>query len=218
MITIDTREPQDKFRDAAEQEGLVEDEDYEFEYLQSGDFLAADYICERKKYGDFIGRLTQSERDIWQQILALDAAASELDYTPVLILEGEWAEALRWSNLTAKEVISAIGSIVKLDIRVVHTTGIRATVQLLMKLGDGTTHDIGSIRDTPSVPDDLLPRYITESFVGVGPSRAEDILDEYGNFANVVQQLVDDPDELKEIDGIGDATVEKMVNMVTQEW
>lgn len=212
MITVDTREPDDLIEMLREEGGDVEIQE---ESLSTGDFLVNDYIIERKQYGDFIGRLTNSERDIWQQMLATESAAKENDLIPVLLFEGDWDNAMRWSNLTPKEPTMAIGSIMKLGISTVHTMGPRATAQLIVKLEDDTTHDVGSIRDTPSVPEELIPRYLTEGFPGVGPSRAEDILERYGNFSSIVSQLTDDPDDLKEISGIGDATVEKMVRYVT---
>jgi ERCC4-type nuclease len=215
MIVIDTREPESITEQLREEASDVEVTE---EHLDTGDFLAGSYIVERKQYGDFIGRMTNSERDVWQQVLAMESAADELGYTPVLLLEGEWAEAMRWSSLTPKEPTMAIGSIMKLGISVVHTYGPRASCQLLVKLGDDSSHDVGSIRDSPSVPPEMYPRYMTEGFVGVGTARAEDILDRYSSFASVVRQLLEDPEDLKEIHGIGDATVEKMVDMVTREW
>lgn len=216
MIIIDSREDDDvieKMQNEMEELGYESD----VEYLPSGDFLVKDNIIERKVFGDFIGRLTNSERDIWQQMLKMEAAANDLDYRPTLVLEGEWQEAMRWTNLTAKEVTMAIASIYSMGFSVMHTMGPRATAQWVAKLDDGGGHDIGSIRDTPSVPEDMYSRYMTEGFVGVGPSRAEDILEKYGTFGDVVLQILDDPDELQEIDGIGEATVEKMERMVTQE-
>lgn len=208
MITVDTREP-DEIKEYIEDEGG----EWEEEHLSTGDFVVGDEIIERKQYGDFIGRLTQSERDIWQQMLATQNAAEELGYTPVLLFEGEWAEALRWSDLTPKEATTAIASIRKMGIETVHVVGPRATAQFLVKLDDGSSHDIGSIRDTPSVPDELMPRYLTEGFPGVGPSRAEDLLEHFGNFKAIVNS---EKEELTEIKGIGDATAEKITQWVEE--
>lgn len=211
-ITIDTREP-DKIVELIKDEGG----ECEEEHLSTGDFLVGEDIIERKVYGDFIGRLTNSERDIWQQMLAMENAAEELGYTPVLLLEGEWAEAMQWSDLTPAAPTAAIGALRKMGFTVVHLMGPRATAQYLVKMDDDTEHDIGSIRDTPSVPPELYPRYFVEGFIGVGPSRAEDLLERYGSGGALVQQLLENPDDVQEVDGIGDATVEKMVNMITQD-
>jgi len=214
MIVIDTREK------AIDAELLYDEgaDDVQEEHLSTGDFLVNDYIIERKKYGDFIGRITQSERDLWQQVLAMESAADKHGYTPILMLEGEWSEPLQWSNLTPAAPTNALFSVIKLGIMTVHTCGPRASAQGIVKLEDDTEHDVGSIRDSPSVPPELYPRYITESFTGVGPSRAEDLLNKYGTFANLVQTLVDDPDDVLAVDGIGEATRDKMVKMVNQEW
>lgn len=208
VITVDTREP-NEIKEYIDDEGG----EWEEEHLSTGDFLVDDMIIERKVYGDFIGRLTQSERDIWQQILAMENAADELGYTPELLLEGEWAEALRWSDLTPKEVTMALGSIKKMGIGTIHLVGPRATAQYLVKMDDGSSHDIGSIRDTPSVPDELMPRYLTEGFPGVGSSRAEDLLREFGTFKAIVNS---EKDELTKVDGIGDATAEKITQWVEE--
>lgn len=208
MITIDSREP-DKVKEFVEEEGG----EYEEEHLSTGDFVVEEQIIERKQYGDFLGRLTQAERDIWQQVLAMENAADELGYTPVLLLEGEWAEALRWSDLTPKEATMAIASIRKLGIEVVHLVGPRATAQFLVKTDDDSKHDIGSIRDTPSVPDHMMPQYLCEGFPGVGPSRAKDLLDHFGHFKAIVNS---EKEELVKIDGIGDATAEKILQWVEE--
>lgn len=235
MIVIDSREPDDLRRlieDEATHDVEIEDDknvqdvlqarveqepdvEIDQEHLPTADFLVGDYIIERKQYGDFIGRINQSERDIWQQMLATQNAADELGYKPTLLFEGEWQGALNWTNMTPKEPTMAIGSLMKMGIQTVHVMGPRATAQLLVKLDDGTSHDIGSIRDTPSVPEELIPRYLTEGFPGVGPSRAEDILDRYGDFATVVNVAVENPEDLQEISGIGDATAEKISRYVT---
>lgn len=208
MIVIDSREP-DEIGEYIEEEGG----EYEEEHLSTGDFLVDDAIIERKQYGDFIGRLTNSERDIWQQILAMENAADELGYRPVLLLEGDWESAMQWSNLTPAAPTSAIGAIWKMDVDVVHLMGPRATAQFLVKLDDGTSHDIGSIRDSPSVPDELMPRYLTEGFPGVGPSRAEDLLEKFGTFRGIIEA---DADELQEVKGIGSATAEKIQKWVDE--
>lgn len=212
MITIDVHEPDD-FENHIEQDAKPETE-WEREALNAGDFLAGDYILERKQYGDFIGRLTNSQRDIWQQMLKLEVAADELNYTPVLLLEGSWDEAMRWTNLTPKQPTMAIGSIMKLGINVVHTMGPRASAQLMIKLDDGTTHDIGSIRDSPSVPPEMLPQHIVEGFPGVGPSRAQDILDHFGTPQAVFNA---DTDELQEVSGIGSSTAQKIYDAARQQ-
>lgn len=215
-IVVDSREPDDLIdiiREEAEEAGV----EVQVEHLTTGDFLAGDYIAERKQYGDFVGRMTNGERDIWQQMLATESAADELDYTPVLLLEGEWEEAMRWSNLTPKEPTMAMGSLFKLGISLMHTMGPRATAQFLVKIADGSEHDIGSIRDTPSVPEELYPRYLTEGFPGVGPKTAEKILARYDTFGDLILQLMTDPDDLQEVNGVGDATVEKMVRYINAE-
>lgn len=216
MIVVDTREPNDLI-DMLYDEAMDEGVEVQEEALSTGDFLAGDYIVERKQYGDFIGRLTNGERDIWQQMLATESAADELDYKPVLLLEGAWDEAMRWSKMTPKEPTMAMASVFKLDISLMHTMGPRASCQFMCKLADGSDHDIGSIRDTPSVPEELYPRYLTEGFPGVGPKTAEKILARYNTFGDLILQLQMDPYELTDISGIGDKTVEKMQRYVTAE-
>lgn len=208
MIVIDTREP-DEIAEYIKEEAEGTGIEIKEEHLDTGDFLAGDYIIERKRYGDFIGRMTQSERDIWQQVLAMESAADDLGYTPVLLFEGEWAEALRWSDMTPKEVTKAIASVMKLGVFTTHVVGPRACAQLMVKLADDSTHDIGSIRDSPSVPPEMIAQHIVEGAPGVGPSRAKDLLRQFGTPIDVFSASVD---ELTEVSGIGDATAEKIVD------
>lgn len=208
MIVIDTREP-----DEIEEYITDEGGEFEKEHLDTGDFLVKEEIIERKQYGDFIGRLTQSERDIWQQIIAMESAAERLGYDATLLLEGDWESAMQWSNLTPAAPTKAIASIRNMGINVVHLMGPRATAQYLVKRDDDSSHDIGSIRDTPSVPDELMPQYLTEGFPGVGPSRARDLLDHFGHFKAIVNAETED---LTEVSGIGDATAKKIHEWVEE--
>lgn len=205
MITVDTREP-DVLIEHLENEGADE---VQLETMSTGDFLVRDYIVERKQYGDFIGRMTQSERDIWQQMLAMEAAADKNDLKPVLLLEGDWESAMQWTNMTPKGPTKAIASIFKMGISIVHTMGPRATAQWLIELEDDTEHNVGSIRDSPSLPDEMRPQYIVEGAPGVGPSRAQDLLKKFGTPVDVFSASVE---ELTEVSGIGDATAQKIID------
>lgn len=210
MIVVDVHEP-DEVKEWLDKN----DAEWREEGLKAGDYVVKDVIIERKTYGDFIGRLKNAQRDIWQQMLKVDAASDEMDYRPVLMLEGEWGPAMQWTNLTPKPVTAAIASIFKMDISVVHVMGPRAVAQFLAKLDDGSEHQTGKIRDTPSVPLELMPRYLTEGFRGVGQAKAEDLLDRYGTFGAIVKTIMEDPEDLKEVSGIGDGTVDKMIEDVT---
>lgn len=203
MIVVDSREPDslvqsiDEFAD-----------DVEVEALGAGDFLVRDRLIERKDYGDFLNRLSDDENGVFMQMQRLVVAAEEQDLVPVLLLEGDAQEALRWGQISMHELISAIAGVHKMGATLVTTPDERATARFVATLErSGTGGDPKRIRDTPSVPEKYMPVYLTQGFSGIGAKGAKRLLEHFGTFKAIVDA---DPEELQEVHGIGPATAEKI--------
>lgn len=202
-VIVDTREPDD----LASTIGEFADE-VKRETLKTGDFLVRDRIIERKEYGDFLGRLTDTENGIWMQLMRMTEAAEEQDLTPVLLLEGDAEAALRWGDVGMHELVSAIGGVHKMDVSLVTVPDERATAQFLASLETSQTEgSVHKIRDTPSVPEEYMPAYLAQGFERIGAKGGKRLLEEFGTFKAIVDA---EPEELEEVHGIGPSTAEKI--------
>lgn len=206
-IVVDTREPDGLVYELAD---LVGGGSVRTEALDTGDILTDEYIIERKRYDDFVNSMTTSEANVWDQMLATSSAAEDMGYEPVILLEGNWQHTFRYSGVSKEAVTKAIASMFALDCSVVHTFSKTSTATFVARLDtDGGGHSVQSIRDSPSVPDELIPRYLVEGLPGVGPTLAERLLDEFGTPAAVFAASASD---LTTVSGIGEKTAASIVD------
>lgn len=212
VVVVDKRETRSGIVDELERC----DVEVELETLNTGDYLVDGYIIERKAYGDFVSSMMSSESNLIMQLNAMQAAAEKNDLIPVLVVEGDLKEGLSYTKVSAKQPTIMLSSIFKKgDIRIMHTAGVRATAQFLAKLeSEETAASPSSIRDTPSVPDELMPIYLTEGFQGIGPSTARKLLNHFDTFYNIVNAS---KDELQEVPGIGSSRAEDIYEVTRRE-
>jgi len=220
-MIVDTREPDDVYA-AVHAAAFKRDIEAVPEKLGSGDFLAGEYLIERKTYPDFIGRLTRNENDIWSQLMALNTACEAEDLEPALIIEGLWTRALKNRGVTKKQVNSALEAVSRgLGIEVIPTFDKDMTAYVVAKRaelyapGGGTKAPASSIRDAPDVPESKRPRYLVEGLPHVGPKTAKALLDEFGSAGAVFVKALDDYDNLTTVDGIGEKTARDIASSLT---
>jgi ERCC4-type nuclease len=213
-IVVDSREPTATIITPLVSSANADGIEVRQEALDAGDFVTGDYIIERKRYDDFVHRMLETEVDVWDQMMAVRAAAEELDKVPVLLMEGGWESTLRHVNISSEQLTKAIASVVTMDCVVAHTFDHGSTVNFVMKLADSREHSTSRIRETPSVPDELIPRYMVEGVPGVGPSKAQKLLDEFGTPLAVFNA---DVSELTSVSGIGTATAQRVQDAVRTE-
>jgi Fanconi anemia group M protein len=213
-MIVDTREPPEMHAAA-----FAASDDYERDKLGAGDFLAGQYLIERKRYADFVDRLTQNENDIWTQLGALNAACEENDLKPALILDGPWAETLEMRNVSEKAVMGAIETVPRMGIEVVPTFDKDATAYVVDKraarFGGDHKASPASIRDAPDVPPAKRPRYLVEGLPAVGPALASRLLDHFVSAGGVFRTAHASPEKLTNVDGIGEKKARRIAEAVT---
>lgn len=220
-VIVDTREPKDMLA-AVHSEAFDRGFDAKAEKLGNGDFLAGEYLLERKTYPDFIGRLTSNENDIWSQLMALNSACEDRGLEPGLIIEGIWTRALKNRGVTKRQVNAAVEAVSRgLSIEVVPTFDKDMTAYVVCKRAElysphgNAKVSASSIRDAPDVPASKRPRYLVEGLPHVGPKTAKALLDEYGSAGNVFREAFDDAANLTEVKGIGEKTASDIATALT---
>lgn len=204
MIVIDTREPKELYHKLQEHCDEVSRET-----LSAGDFLVDDKLIERKDYGDYIGRLKSDENDIFIQMMATVEAAEEQDLEVELLLEGDWKEALHWSDISMHYIVASMAGIRKMGVSMMHTPDLEGTARYLATLEkEETKGEPKKIRNTPSVPSKLMPVYLCQGFDKVGAKTGKRLLAHFGSFKAIVNA---DTEELMEVHGVGKGTAEKIV-------
>jgi len=206
-LVVDTREPPD-VKKLSKDAAMDREIDYTTDNLGAGDFLTGTYLVERKRYSDFVGRLTSHDVDIWTQVRALDAAAEELGLVPVLLLEGAWdSRNLRGTSDNA--VFGAKAAIHKMGIRHYHALDKDETAYAVAKMAEMSSSDAKahSVRSSPSVPEADRPQHLIEGLPNVGPKTARTLLRRFVTARGVFNAT---KDELQEVDGVGPKTAENI--------
>jgi Fanconi anemia group M protein len=218
MIVIDDREP-------AELVELVskESDQTRVERLDAGDVIVRDWLFERKRYSDVIGRLHDNESGLFTQLLATEEAAEKSDLEVALLLEGDLEQQLTEHNANRhtqyvgkKRIMRVLAGVYKMGFNVMYTVDRERTADFLVGLETESTADGPSaIRNTAGgIPSEQYPHYYTQGFSKVGPKTAESILEHFGSFRAVVNAEID---ELKEVDGVGTKTAEHIHETVRIE-
>jgi ERCC4-type nuclease len=222
-VIVDTREPKD-MKAAAHSEAFDRGFEAKPQKLGTGDFLAGNYLIERKTYPDFIGRLTVNENDIWSQLMSLNSACEDQGLEPALIIEGIWTRALKNRGVSKKQVNAAVEAVSRgLGIEVVPTFDMDMTAYVVCKRAElysptgETKVSASSIRDAPDVPASKRPRYLIEGLPHVGPKTAKGLLDEFGDAASVfMASLEQTPQDLTDVKGIGEKTAHDIEAALTR--
>lgn len=182
--------------------------DVQVEPLNAGDYLVDNYLCERKRWNELAGRFSTSENDLYTQLLGVVATAEEEDVTPVLLLEGDMYRDLSRTNMSLKYIFKRLVGVFKMGIFVFISPDREMTAYWLSQLEkDATSSKPQAIRNSPKVPKDDWDRYLIEGFDGVGPATATSILEQFETVQIVMNAEID---ELKEVDGVGTKTAEKI--------
>lgn len=178
------------------------------EGLNAGDYIVDDYLIERKRWSELAGRLSTNENDLFLQLVAVKTAAEEEGLTPVLLLEGDMDRGLAETRMNLKYIFSALAGIFQMGIYFFITPEREYTARWLADLEkDSTSSKPRAIRNTPKVPKEEWDRYIVEGFQGIGPSTATGLLEEFGTVQSIMTAEIED---LKQVDGVGTKTAEKI--------
>lgn len=183
-------------------------DEVEVEGLNAGDYIVDNYLIERKRWSELAGRLSTNENDLFLQLVAVKTAAEEEGLIPVLLLEGDMDRGLAETRMNLKYIFSALAGIFQMGIYFFITPEREYTARWLADLEkDSTNSKPRAIRNTPKVPKEEWDRYIVEGFQGIGPSTATELLKDHGTVQNIMAAEID---ELKQTDGVGTKTAEKI--------
>lgn len=157
-------------------------------------------MVERKDTRDYIMSLRNGS--LFKQLKTCD----------LLVIEGDWVEAIKWKNTKYYEINGSIASIyIKWNMPVIHVMSQGQLADLLMRiekeLGPSSPSKIYYPRKVGTVDDKTRPAYILKGFEGVGDRTAEDLLESFGSVKDVVNAEIDD---LMKIKGIGKAKAKKI--------
>lgn len=212
MIRIDTREPSVAIADTlVEKVGFTE---FAVETLYHGaDFVLdvndSETGIQRKRVNDFVGSIGDLKETLFDTRTRYDHS--------VLLLEGEWQTAGGSIGLRrGKKIVTVMdlnqwhNFLVSQQLRgtlYVRTASRAETCRVLVSLH-------GYLADSQSAPvsaaDD--PRDVLLLLPGIGPERAEAVLDEYGHVHRALANLY----RWEEIDGIGAQTRQTVIDWLEE--
>jgi len=176
--------------------------------LDAGDYFISPFIFERKTSGDFIRSIKDGA--LWKQ---LDALKSLELLTPVLLIEGSFAKALKFSKFSVKSLYGALWNVASSwKVQMVNTSNFFHTAVLFSVIYKNLTLE----KEKKIYPVRIKPRAITleekqravvEGYPNIGPALAINILSHFGTIKSFVNA---DREELRQVPGIGEKLSEEI--------
>lgn len=205
MIVIDVNSGEDEIY--RELSGQVE---LEREKISNDIYVVGEkdkVMVERKTTKDYIGSLRSGS--LFKQLKTCD----------LLLIEGDWIEAIKWKNTSYEEIDGSLASIfIDWGMPVIHTISRGQMIDLFLRI-ENQLEPSSSCNYYPSrvgkVDESVRPVFLTKGFKAIGDSTAEKLLDKFESFINIVNASMD---ELMEVDGIGENIAEHIYEKSRQNW
>jgi ERCC4-type nuclease len=169
--------------------------------LDAGDYFISPFLFERKTSGDFIRSVKDGA--LWRQ---LDAMKSMELLTPVLLIEGSFAKALKFSKFSVKSLYGALWNVASSwKVQMVNTSNPFHTAVLFSVVYKSLSLE----KEKKIYPVKVKPKALTlqekqravvESYPSIGPTLAIKILSYFGSIKSFVNA---DKDVLCQVTGIG---------------
>ncbi|MDY6818981.1 MAG: DEAD/DEAH box helicase [Halobacteriales archaeon] len=211
-IVIDQRELDTTIaRDLSTREGI----ETRLETLEVGDYVLSDRVAvERKAVDDFLDTLTGGDRSLFDQVGDLARHYAR----PVLLIEGDGLYEKR--NVHPNAIRGALASLaVDFNASVLQTVDEADTTDLLEVIASREQED--SDREV-SVHGEKTAKtlaeqqeYVVSSIAEVGPITARSLLEGFGSVEAVVTA---DEEALREIEGVGAVTAERIREVVSTDY
>jgi len=204
-VTVDTREQNSKVVESLSKKEVKVDT----AQLSVGDYIISDNTAvERKEVGDFLESITDGR--LFSQARSL----RENYRNPVIILEG--GNLYERRNISDNAIYGALSSLAcDFRIPILSTKDGDETASLLYSMlgrEKGEKKTSGVRRGKKSMSDYDRKRYILEGLPSISGVLAERLLEHFGSVKGVFQA---DEEELKEVEGIGPSTAEKMIDIIS---
>ena len=211
-IYIDKRELNSQVPKELEKLGCV----LEYRILEISDYVLSDRICiERKTPDDFFNSLFGEGRKLFGQLSDLKNSYE----VPILIFEGSESELFTTRNVNPKAIQGILNAIAMMRIPILYSVNPAGTANILFSIANkeqNEEHRSISLHGKRShmSPNDALI-YTVSSMAGcdVGTDKARALLERFGSIERIAYSTVD---QLKEVDGIGKKTAERIVEFFTR--
>ena len=182
-----------------------------FAQLPVGDYILSDRMCvERKTVGDFESSIINAR--VFDQIERLSGTFKK----PILLLEGDEAEFLAPPNVVLGAIISMYGDY---NVQVIRSADATETVTILARLAereqDGHARTPRLVGSKRAYTNSQWQQLILGSIPGVGPKLADSLIRHFKTIKNVVSA---EPDELMEVEKVGEKKAEKIYEILNAEF
>ncbi|MFB6300680.1 MAG: DEAD/DEAH box helicase [Halobacteriales archaeon] len=211
-IVIDQRELDTTIaRDLSTREGI----ETRLETLEVGDYVLSDRVAvERKAVDDFLDTLTGGDRSLFEQVGDLARHYAR----PVLLIEGGGLYEER--NVHPNAIRGALASLaVDFNASVLQTTDEADTADLLDVIArreqEESDREINVHGEKTAKTLAEQQEYVISSIAEVGPVTARSLLKEFGSVEAVVTA---DEEALREVEGIGTVTADRIREVVSAEY
>ncbi len=206
LVLVDDRETKSPVIDELRRLGVA----YEVKRLDVADYdIGGVYGVERKTPSDFISSII--DRRLFDQATYLREAFE----VPIIVVEGGFARALRYRRINPHAVLGALAALAETKISVIQTTGPRETAELIYVLArrlekkrkpyvPPTKKRV--IKMNTSIP--VVQLNLLSSIPGISFEMADKIL---RHFKTPRRFFTAKPSELREVPGIGEKRVKKIL-------
>ena len=190
--------------------------DVRLETLEVGDYVCSDrVVVERKSVSDFLDTLVGGDRSMFEQVGEMASHYAR----PVVVVEGE-ADLYEERNVHPNAIRGALASLaIDFDASVLRTDGEDDTADMLAILAEReqeesdrqvSVHGEKSMKTLPEQQE-----YVVASIAEVGPVTARSLLSEFRTVEAVMTATTED---LKEAEGVGEVTAERMREVIGSEY
>ncbi|WP_181692745.1 DEAD/DEAH box helicase [Natronomonas sp. LN261] len=198
-------------RDLSTREGI----ETRLETLEVGDYVLSDrVVVERKAVDDFLETLVGGDRSLFEQV----GAAARYYARPVVIIEGDRLYETR--NVHPNAIRGALASLaVDFGASVMRTTDADDTADLLDVIArreqeaDDRSVSVHGEKGGKTLAEQQ--EYVVGSVAEVGPVTARALLEHFGSVEAVMSA---DEDDLREADGVGEVTAERIRTVTKREY
>ncbi|WP_049924168.1 DEAD/DEAH box helicase [Halopiger djelfimassiliensis] len=192
-----------------------EEIDVRLETLDVGDYVLSDrVVVERKSVADFVDSLVEGDRSVFEQVGAMARHYSR----PIVIVEGDGLYEQR--DVHPNAVRGALSSLaVDFGASVLRTEGEGETTELLAVIAgreqENADRTVSVHGEKGSKTLAEQQEYVVSSIAEIGPVTARSLLEEFGTVEAV---MIASEDELREADGVGEVTAERIREVIGSEY
>ena len=185
------------------------------ETLAVGDYVLSDRVAvERKSAADFVDSMLDADRSMFEQVGELSRAYAR----PVLVVEGTDLYGQR--DIDPNAIRGALASLaVDFGISVLRTDGETDTTELLATIArreqETRDREVSVHGEKTTKTRAEQQEYVVSAIADIGPVTARALLEHFGTVEAVMTAPEDD---LREVDGVGPVTAERIREVVGGEY